>query len=43
MTAPLSGFPAGTCKRIIVKEDSNDVIRKVIDYGRMLRRLIEPS
>lgn len=32
-----------TGDRFIVKEGSSDVIRKVIDYGRMLRRLIEPT
>ena len=30
-------------ERIIVKETSADVVRKVVDYGRMLRRLLEPS
>ena len=32
-----------TGERILVRESSPDVIRKVIDYGRMLRRLLEPS
>ncbi len=32
-----------TGDRFIVKESSDEVIRRVIDYGRMLRRLIEPS
>ena len=29
--------------RIMVKETAEEVVRKCIDYGRMLRRLIEPS
>ena len=32
-----------TGDRFIVKESTDEVIRRVIDYGRMLRRLIEPS
>ena len=32
-----------TGDRLIVKESLDDVVRKVIDYGRMLRRLMEPS
>ncbi len=32
-----------TGDRLIVKETADDVIRKVVQYGRMLRRLIEPS
>ena len=32
-----------TGDRLLVKEDAPEVIRKVIDYGRMLRRLIEPT
>ncbi|MGN6367261.1 MAG: flagellar FlbD family protein [Phycisphaerae bacterium] len=32
-----------TGERFIVKESSDEVIRRVIDYGRMLRRLLEPS
>ena len=30
-------------ERLLVKEQSAEVIRKVIDYGRMLRRLVEPT
>lgn len=30
-------------ERLIVKESTQDVIHKVVDYGRMLRRLVEPS
>ena len=32
-----------TGDRFIVKESTDEVIRRVIDYGRMLRRLIEPT
>ena len=32
-----------TGDRFIVKETTVDVVRKVVDYGRMLRRLIEPT
>ena len=32
-----------TGDRIIVKEPIEDVIRKVVEYGRILRRLVEPS
>ena len=32
-----------TGDRFIVKETSDEVIRRVIDYGRLLRRLLEPS
>jgi len=32
-----------TGDRMIVKESADEVIRRVIDYGRLLRRLIEPS
>jgi flagellar protein FlbD len=32
-----------TGERILVKEAMDDVIKKVVDYGRMLRRLLEPS
>ena len=32
-----------TGERMLVKESSEEVIRKVIDYGRMLRRLVEPT
>jgi flagellar protein FlbD len=32
-----------TGERILVKEHTDDVIKKVIDYGRLLRHLLEPS
>jgi flagellar protein FlbD len=32
-----------TGERFIVKEPTAEVIKKTIDYGRMLRRLLEPS
>ena len=32
-----------TGDRFIVKETTAEVVRKVVDYGRMLRRLIEPT
>ncbi len=32
-----------TDDRIMVKESADEVVRKCIEYGRLLRRLIEPS
>ena len=32
-----------TGDRLIVKESADEVIRRVIGYGRLLRRLIEPT
>lgn len=32
-----------TGERILVKEPTDEVIRRVVHYGRMLRRLLEPS
>jgi flagellar protein FlbD len=32
-----------TGERILVKESTDEVIRRVVQYGRMLRRLLEPS
>lgn len=32
-----------TGERILVKESSEEVIRRAVQYGRMLRRLLEPS
>ncbi len=32
-----------TGERILVKESTEEVIRRVVQYGRMLRRLLEPS
>lgn len=29
--------------RIMVKETADEVVRKCVEYGRMLRRLVEPS
>jgi flagellar protein FlbD len=30
-------------ERILVKEPTDEVVRRVIQYGRMLRRLLDPS
>ena len=32
-----------TGERILVKEPAEEVIRRTVSYGRMLRRLLEPS
>ncbi len=32
-----------TGERILVKESTDEVIRRVVQYGRLLRRLVEPS
>ena len=32
-----------TGERILVKESTDEVIRRVVQYGRLLRRLLEPS
>ena len=32
-----------TGERLLVKESSAEVIRRVVQYGRMLRRLLEPT
>ena len=32
-----------TGDRILVKEPEEEVVRRVVDYGRMLRRLLEPT
>ena len=32
-----------TGERILVKEPAEEVIRRTVAYGRMLRRLLEPS
>jgi len=32
-----------TGERILVKESAEEVIRRAVAYGRMLRRLLEPS
>jgi len=32
-----------TNDKIMVKESVEEIVRKCVDYGRMLRRLIEPT
>jgi flagellar protein FlbD len=32
-----------TGDRIIVKESAEEVVKRAVDYGRMLRRLLEPT
>jgi flagellar protein FlbD len=32
-----------TDDRIMVKESAEEVVRRCIEYGRLLRRLVEPS
>jgi flagellar protein FlbD len=32
-----------TGERILVKESSDEVVRRTVHYGRMLRRLLEPT
>lgn len=32
-----------TGDRIIVKESAQEIVRRAVEYGRMLRRLIEPT
>ena len=32
-----------TGERILVKESTEEVIRRAVHYGRMLRRLLEPT
>jgi flagellar protein FlbD len=32
-----------TGERILVQESTDEVIRRVVQYGRLLRRLLEPS
>lgn len=32
-----------TGDRLIVKEAADDVIRRVVEYGRLLRRFLEPT
>jgi len=32
-----------TNDRIMVKESAEDIVKKCIEYGRLLRRLIEPT
>jgi flagellar protein FlbD len=42
-TTPDTLLTLTTGERILVKEPSEEVIRRVIHYGRLLRRLLEPS
>lgn len=42
-TTPDTLVTLTTGERILVKESSEEVIRRVVQYGRMLRRLVEPS
>jgi flagellar protein FlbD len=32
-----------TGDRIMVKESAEEVVKRAVDYGRMLRRLLEPT
>jgi len=32
-----------TDDRIMVKESAEEVVRRCVEYGRLLRRLVEPS
>ena len=32
-----------TGDRVLVRESSDEVIKRAVQYGRMLRRLLEPS
>jgi flagellar protein FlbD len=32
-----------TGERILVKESTDEVVRRVVQYGRLLRHLLEPS
>jgi flagellar protein FlbD len=32
-----------TGERMLVKESTEEVIKRVVQYGRMLRRLLEPT
>jgi flagellar protein FlbD len=42
-TTPDTLVTLTTGERILVKEPSEEVIRRVVQYGRMLRRLLEPT
>ena len=42
-TTPDTMITLTTGDRFIVKESCNDVVKKVVEYGRLLRRLIEPT
>jgi flagellar protein FlbD len=42
-TTPDTLVTLTTGERILVKEPCDEVIRRVVHYGRMLRRLLEPT
>jgi len=42
-TTPDTIITLTTDDRIMVKESADEIVRKCITYGRLLRRLIEPS
>ena len=42
-TTPDTMITLTTGDRFMVKENADEIIRRVIDYGRLLRRLVEPS
>jgi len=42
-TTPDTLLTLTTGERILVKESTDEVIRRVVQYGRMLRRLMDPS
>ncbi len=42
-STPDTMITLATGDRLIVKEHADEVIRRVVDYGRLLRRLLEPS
>ena len=42
-TTPDTLVTLTTGERLLVKESTDEVIRRVVQYGRMLRRLLEPT
>ncbi len=42
-TTPDTMITLTTGDRLIVKEPAQEVVRKAVEYGRTLRRLVEPS
>jgi len=42
-TTPDTLVTLTTGEKILVRETQEEVIRRVVQYGRMLRRLLEPS
>ncbi|MEI8196410.1 MAG: flagellar FlbD family protein [Phycisphaerae bacterium] len=42
-TTPDTIISLTTDDHIMVKESAEEIVRKCIDYGRLLRRVIEPS